>query len=161
MGHSLSRCWICSHRREMMTQCKRTPAVGVPLTRYHLTRDRPSRQSQRVRGGCCDLFSLKTLICHFEKYLHTMMLKLTEHVGITIFLLYKQKTRWNSDIQNFYSEIWICWIFAYFPQKIAIFRSGMFLWRHNYVTPWPIVLILDTKINFIGGSVLENLGRGL
>ena len=34
------------------------------------------------------------------------MLKLTEHVGITIFLLYKQKTRWNSDIQNFYSEIW-------------------------------------------------------
>ena len=33
------------------------------------------------------------------------MLKLTEHVGITIFLLHKQKTRWNSDIQNFYSEI--------------------------------------------------------
>ena len=59
------------------------------------------------------------------------MLKLTEHVGITIILLYKQKTRWNSDIQNFYSEIWNFWIFAYFPQKIAIFRSGMFLWRHN------------------------------
>ena len=64
------------------------------------------------------------------------------------------------------------WIFAYFLQKIAIFRSGMFLWRHNYVTPWPIVLILkcmnregpylliDTKINFIGGSVGKNLGRG-
>ena len=35
-----------------------------------------------------------------------MMLKLTEHVGITISLLYKQKkTLWNSDIQNFYSEI--------------------------------------------------------
>ena len=33
------------------------------------------------------------------------MLKLTEHVGITIFLLYKQKNRWNSDIQNFYSQI--------------------------------------------------------
>ena len=33
------------------------------------------------------------------------MLKLAEHVDITIFLLYKQKTRWNSDIQNFYSEI--------------------------------------------------------
>ena len=33
------------------------------------------------------------------------MQKLTEHVGITISLLYKQKTRWNSDIQNFYSEI--------------------------------------------------------
>ena len=34
-----------------------------------------------------------------------MMLKLTEHVGITISLLYKQKTRWNFDIQNFYSKI--------------------------------------------------------
>ena len=102
------------------------------------------------------------------------MLKLTEHVGITIFLLYNQKTRWNSDIQNFYSEIWIFWIFAYFSHaKIAIFRSGMFLWRHNYATPWSIVLILvcmdrggpylpiDTKINFIGGFGLENLGRGL
>ena len=33
MGDSLSRFWIRSHRREMMTQCKRTPAVGVPLTR--------------------------------------------------------------------------------------------------------------------------------
>ena len=32
MGDSLSRCWIRSHRREMMTQCIRTPAVGVPLT---------------------------------------------------------------------------------------------------------------------------------
>ena len=34
-----------------------------------------------------------------------MILKLAEHVGITTFLLYKQKTPWNSDIQNFYSEI--------------------------------------------------------
>ena len=33
------------------------------------------------------------------------MLKLTEHVEITIFLLYKQKPRWNSDTQNFYIEI--------------------------------------------------------
>ena len=33
------------------------------------------------------------------------MLKLTEHVGITIFRLNKQKIRWNSDIKNFYSEI--------------------------------------------------------
>ena len=47
----------------------------------------------------------KQKIRHFEKYLHTVRLKLTEHVRITISLLYKQKTRWNSDIQNFYSEI--------------------------------------------------------
>ena len=57
-----------------------------------------------------------------------MMLKLTEHVEITIFLLYKQKNSWNSDIQNFYGEmlIFFFWIFAYYSQKIAIFRSGMF-----------------------------------
>ena len=36
-----------------------------------------------------------------------MILKLREHVGITIFFLHKQKTFWykNSDIQNFYGEI--------------------------------------------------------
>ena len=45
------------------------------------------------------------------------MLKLTEHVGITISLLYKQKTRWNSYIQNFYGKILN---FAYFTQKIEI-----------------------------------------
>ena len=39
------------------------------------------------------------------------MLKLTEPVGITISLLYKQNTRWNSDIQNFYSEILIFRLF--------------------------------------------------
>ena len=94
------------------------------------------------------------------------MLKLTEHVEITIFLLYKQETLWNSDIQNFYSEILNFLNFClFFCKKIAIFRSDMFLWCHNYVTPWLIVLNLvcmdtggpylpiDTKINFIGGSV--------
>ena len=60
------------------------------------------------------------------------MLKLTEHVGITISLLYKQKTRWNSDIQNFYSEIVLI--------LVCMDREGPYL---------PI----DTKINFIGGSV--------
>ena len=53
---------------------------------------RVSRQSQRVRGVDAT-FSVfrKQKIRHFEKYLHTMMLKLTEHVGINIYLLYKQK----------------------------------------------------------------------
>ena len=31
-GCSLLCIWFCSHRRKMMTQCKMTPAVGVPLT---------------------------------------------------------------------------------------------------------------------------------
>ena len=49
------------------------------------------------------------------------MLKLTEHVKITIFLLYKQKTRWNSDIQNFYSEIFNFLNFRLFFAKIRNF----------------------------------------
>ena len=32
-GSSLLCVWFCSHRQEMTTQCKRTPAVGVPLTK--------------------------------------------------------------------------------------------------------------------------------
>ena len=54
---------------------------------YHLARGRVSRQSQRVRGGVDATSVLDILIRHFEKYLHTMMLTLTEHAGITTFLL--------------------------------------------------------------------------
>ena len=98
------------------------------------------------------------------------MLKLTEHVGIAIFFCIS-KTPVKFWYSNFYSDILNFWIFAYFTQKIAIFRAGMFLWRHNYLTPLPIVLILvcmdregpylpiDTKINFVGVNS-ENLGRG-
>ena len=93
------------------------------------------------------------------------MLKRTEHVGITISLLYKQKPRWNSDIQNFYGEILNFRLFYAKNRNLAQFSGPACIWRHNYVTPWPIVLILvcmdregpylpiDTKINFIGGSV--------
>ena len=88
------------------------------------------------------------------------MLKPTEHAVITICLLYKQKIRWNSDIQNFYSEILNFRLF--YAKK---FQVRHVLWRHNYVTAWSIVLIfvcmnregpylpIDTKINFIGGPV--------
>ena len=73
---------------------------------YHLTRGLGKPSKSEGEGVDATLFSFKkTLFRHFEKYLHNMMLKLTEHVEITIFLLYKQKTRWNSDIQNFCSEI--------------------------------------------------------
>ena len=60
------------------------------------------------------------------------MLKLTEHVGITIFLLYKQKKKKKKKtgeiliFRTLIAKFWIFWIFAYFSQKIAIFRSGMF-----------------------------------
>ena len=49
-----------------------------------------------------------------------MILKLTEHVGITTFLLYKQK---NSEILIFRTFIAKFGIFPYFSQKIAI--SGL------------------------------------
>ena len=51
------------------------------------------------------------------------MLKLTEHVEITIFLLYKQKTRWNFDIQNFYSEILNILNFRLFFRKKSKFSG--------------------------------------
>ena len=86
---------------------------------------RVSRQSQRVRGWFLIFFDI--LSRHFEKYLHTMKLKLTEHVWIVIFLLYKQKT---GEIP----------VFSFFYSKIFRFRHA--LWRHNYVAPWLIVLIL-------------------
>ena len=97
------------------------------------------------------------------------MLKLTEHVEITIFLLYKQKTGWNSDIQNFYSEILNFRLF--FRKKKKSQFSGPACFYDVFITPWPIVLILvcmnredpylpfDTKINFIGGSVRKSRER--
>ena len=60
---------------------------------------RVSRQSQSVRGVDATFSVLrKHKFAILKKDLHAMMLKLTEHFGITIFLLYKQKTRWNSYI---------------------------------------------------------------
>ena len=58
-----------------------------------------------------------------------MMLKLPEHIGITISLLYKQKNWWNFDIQNFIAKFWI---FAYFTQTIAIQLN--FRVRHVFMT---------------------------
>ena len=48
MGRSLLCLWFCSHHREMMTQCKRTPAVGVPLTRlsYWVLKDGRRKSSR-------------------------------------------------------------------------------------------------------------------
>ena len=74
--------------------------------------------------------------------------------------------------RTFIAKVWILNVRLFFAKKIAIFGSGMFLWRHNYVTPWPIVLILvcmnredpylpvGTKINSIGGLVRKIYGGG-
>ena len=61
-----------------------------------------------------------------------MMLKLTEHVRITITLLHKQK----NPVKFWYSEL-LLRNFEFSPilrkksQFSSIFRSGMSLWRHN------------------------------
>ena len=51
------------------------------------------------------------------------MLKLTEHVGITISRLYKQKIRWNYDIQNFYCEIFNFRLFYAKNRNLAQFSG--------------------------------------
>ena len=76
---------------------------------------------------------------HFEKYLHGIVLKLTEHVRNTISLLYKQKPGWNSDIWNFF---WRKFNFAlYFPEN-RLFQVGHVWKRHCDVIRWPIFKIL-------------------
>ena len=60
---------------------------------------------------------------HFEKYLHDMDLKLTEHVRNTISLLYKQKL---GKILIFGTFLAKKSILAYISLKIYIFRSAMF-----------------------------------
>ena len=67
------------------------------------------------------------------------MLKLIEHIRITILLLYKQKP---GEILIFRTFIAKFCIFAYFTQISQFSGPACFLWRHNYVMPWPIVLIL-------------------
>ena len=64
---------------------------------YHLTRGKgegkPSRSEGRGVDATFSVLRKHKFAILKKKYLHTMMLKLTEHVGITISLLYKQKTR--------------------------------------------------------------------
>ena len=60
-----------------------------------------SHQSLKVGGW---LPPQNILSRHFEKYLHGMVLKLSVHVRNTVSLLYKQKTKRNSDIGTFFSE---------------------------------------------------------
>ncbi len=54
------------------------------------------------------------------------------------FSFYKRKKRGNSDVQNFFGK---SWIFTYFFPKIAIFSFARDIWRHNFVTRWPSLLI--------------------
>ena len=93
---------------------------------------RVSRQSSKVRGG---LLPQNILSRHFEKCLHGMVLKLSGHVRNTISLLYKQKTGWNSDIWNFFSEkMDFCSILVYFHWNSAFWVRSCLktsLWRHT------------------------------
>ena len=61
----------------------------------------------------------------WKKYLHGMVLKLSGHVRNTIFLLYKQKTGWNSDIWNFFSKK-IDFFSFFISLKIRFLSPAMF-----------------------------------
>ena len=77
---------------------------------------------------------------HFEKYLHDMDLKLTEHVRNTISLLYKQISGWKySDIWNFLAKKNNSGV--YFAEN-RHFQVGHVLLRHCDVMRWPIFIIL-------------------
>ena len=68
-----------------------------------------------------------------------MKLKLTELVELSFFFCLSKKP---GEILIFVTKIAKFWIFACFSRKMAIFRFRHALWRNNYVTPWPIVLLL-------------------
>ena len=85
---------------------------------------RVSRQTSKVGGW---LPPQNILSRHFEKYLHGMVLKLSGHVRNTISLLYKQNTRWNSDIWNFFSEkMDFFFNFGLFSLKLRFLSPAMF-----------------------------------
>ena len=84
----------------------------------------PKSRGEGVGEMGCNLFHFffDILSRHFEKYLHTMKLKLTEHIWIAIFLLCKQKPVEIMTFKTFTAKFWNFWIFAYFSRNIAIFR---------------------------------------
>ena len=80
-----------------------------------------SCQSSKVGGW---LPPQNILSCHFEKYLHGMVLKLSGHVRNTISLLIRKKPGWNFDILNFFSEkIFFFHFWSIFTEN-PLFESG-------------------------------------
>ena len=69
---------------------------------------------------------------YFEKKRLSMVLNLTVYVRNVISFFYKQKTRWNSDIYNFFwRKIQFCPIFHW---KLAIWTKSAIMtsvWRHT------------------------------
>ena len=72
---------------------------------------------------------------HFQKYLHGMVLKLSEHVRNTISLLYKQKPGEIPIFGTFLAKKWIFFsIWIYFHWKSAFWVRPCLktsLWRHT------------------------------
>ena len=127
------------------------------------------RVSRQTRGYGWWLTSENILRRHFEKYVHDIDLKLTEHVNNTISLLCKQKTGWNSDIWNCFSEK--CNFGLYFAEN-RYFRDGHVLLHHCDVIRWPISMIwvlmeredptlyYDTKQLYFGRVNFKSTGGG-
>ena len=70
MGLPLLCLWFCSHRREMMTQCKRTPAVGVPLTKCNPVNDVLSGQRYWLCVSYTLVINQLQMLCFYVKMNH-------------------------------------------------------------------------------------------
>ena len=82
---------------------------------------------------------MKTLSHHFEKKMSACYGAKNYYVKITISLKRKQKQNGKSLILRTFIAKFL--IFIYFSQK-SKFQTGSISWRHNYVTPWLVVIIL-------------------
>ena len=95
-----------------------------------------SRQRWRVRRGGCHLRKLKAAILK-KKYIDCMVLnlKLTVYIRNAISFSYKPKTQWNSDVSNFFSEIFKFW--PIFHWKSVILSSAMIMtFLTSYLGCW-------------------------
>ena len=109
----------------------------------------PGGKSEGEEGVRCNLFQILEIWSrHFEKYLHTIKLILTEHVGMIIFLLYKKKKKKkknNFDIQKNCK-------FSGLPCFMASqLRKALVDWTHLVsMDRGDQYLSIDTKTKFIG-----------
>ena len=89
----------------------------------------PPYPGQRVRRVDASFFQFCDILsCYFEKYLQTMMLKITEHVWIIICFLYKM-SKIISEIMIIRTFIAKFWIVAYFE---SFMKNRNFQVSHVY-----------------------------
>ena len=114
---------------------------------YHLIRGKGKPSKSEGEGVVATFFFLILFFWHFKspfwKNICILWSWNLQNLFELSFSFYIGKKPGEIPIfRTFITKFWNFWIFAYFSRKIAIFKFRHALWRHNYVTPWPIVLIL-------------------